>query len=95
MGESHNSSGPIETHCFCSKKREDLYLTSKMAKNKDQAQDLQILFTSQMVVAQQVWDYGFMAYIGETGGFVGLFLGWSLLQMQEVIVFCLSHRYFK
>ena len=29
-----------------------------------------------------------MAYIAENGGFVGLFLGYSLLQLEELIAFC-------
>lgn len=62
-----------------------------MVKKKDKAESLQILFT------EQVWEYGFMAYIAETGGFVGLFLGlgWSLLQMEQILVFCLNHKYGK
>ena len=35
-----------------------------------------------MVVTEQFWSYGFMSYIAETGGFVGLFLGFSLLQLE-------------
>ena len=79
----------------CSKSRDYLYFTSEMVKKKDKAEKLEILFTSEMVVAEQVWEYGFMAYIAETGGFVGLFLGWSLLQMEELIVFCLNRRFLK
>ena len=41
-----------------------------------------------MTVTEQFWSYGFMAYIAENGGFVGLFLGYSLLQLEELIAFC-------
>ena len=41
-----------------------------------------------MTVTEQFWSYGFMAYIAENGGFVGLFLGYSLLQLEELITFC-------
>lgn len=40
-----------------------------------------------MVVTEQFWSYGFMSYIAETGGFVGLFLGFSLLQLEEVLLY--------
>ena len=79
----------------CSKKRDYLYFTSEMVRKRDRAEELQISFTSQMVVTEQFWEYGFMAYIAETGGFVGLFLGWSLLQTEQIIVSCLNHRYLK
>ena len=41
-----------------------------------------------MTVTEQFWSYGFMAYIAENRGFVGLFLGYSLLQLEELIIFC-------
>jgi hypothetical protein len=37
-----------------------------------------------MVVTEQFWAYGFLTYIAETGGFVGLFLGYSALQLKDV-----------
>ena len=80
---------------LCRKKRDYIYFTSEMLRKKDRTEELQISFTSQMVVTEQFWDYGFMAYIAETGGFVGLFLGWSLLQTEQIIVSCLNHRYLK
>ena len=43
-----------------------------------------------MTVTEQFWSYGFMAYVAENGGFVGLFLGYSLLQLEELINFCLQ-----
>ena len=76
-------------------RRDALYFTSEMVRNEDRAEELQISFTSQMVVTEQFWEYGFMAYIAETGGFVGLFLGWSLLQFEQLITSCLDYRYLK
>ena len=81
--------------CFRRSGNNYLYLTSEMVKTQIKKDTLRILFTSQMEVTEQFWSYGFMAYIAETGGFVGLFLGWSLLQMKEVIILCLNHRYLK
>ena len=49
--------------------------------NKDMSQGMYIYFNSKMVVAEQFWAYGFLAYIAEMGGFVGLFLGYSVLQI--------------
>ena len=40
-----------------------------------------------MTVTKQLWSYGIEAYIAETGGFVGLFLGYSLLQLEEMAIF--------
>ena len=71
------------------------YYTAEMLKLTNSRDELWLVFTSQMAVTEQFWQYGFMSYIAESGGFVGLFLGWSLLQMEEVIVFCLNHRYLK
>ena len=47
-----------------------------------------LFFNSKMTVTKQFWSYGFMAYIAENGGFVGLFLGYSLLKLEELIMFC-------
>ena len=44
-----------------------------------------------MIVTEQFWAYGFMSYIAETGGFVGLFLGCSLLQLELVVLYCSKH----
>ena len=44
-----------------------------------------------MIVTEQFWAYGFMSYIAETGGFVGLFLGYSLLQLELVVLYCSRH----
>ena len=68
--------------------REALFFTSEMLRNTDRSEKVQISFTSQMVVTEQFWSYGFMSYIAETGGFVGLFTGFSLLQLEQVLQFC-------
>ena len=39
---------------------------------------------SKMVVTEQFWAYGFLSYIAETGGFVGLFLGYSVLNLRDL-----------
>ena len=46
-----------------------------------------LFFNSKMTVTEQFWSYDFMAYIAENGGFVGLFLGYSLLQLEELVTF--------
>ena len=50
--------------------------------NKDRSEGMYIYFKSKMVVTEQFWAYGFLAYIAEMGGFVGLFLGYSVLQLK-------------
>ena len=52
------------------------------------SQCARLFFNSKMVVTEQFWSYGFMSYIAETGGFVGLFLGYSLLQLELLLIFC-------
>ena len=79
----------------CWKKRDYIYFTSEMVRKNDRARELEIMFTSRMIVTEQFWGYGFMAYVAETGGFVGLFLGWSLLQTEHIIIYCLKIRYSK
>ena len=44
-----------------------------------------IYFKSKMVVTEQFWSYGFLTYVAENGGFVGLFLGYSVLQLKEFL----------
>ena len=41
-----------------------------------------------MQVSEQFWAYTFLAYIAECGGFVGLFLGYSLLQIEDLVTLC-------
>ena len=48
--------------------------------NKDKCQGMEKYFNSKMVVTEHFLAYGFLAYIAEMGGFVGLFLGYSVLQ---------------
>ena len=68
-----------------------IYLTDDQVKNKkpniDQTDKLYITFMSKMEVTEQFWSYGLLAYIAECGGFVGLFLGYSLMQLKEVMIF--------
>ena len=45
--------------------------------------ELWIEFVSDMNVIEQVWTYTFMAYVAENGGFVGLFLGYSVLSLSD------------
>ena len=42
-------------------------------------------FFSEMTVMEQFWAYTGMSYIAENGGFVGLFLGYSVLHLQDVV----------
>ena len=44
-----------------------------------------ITFKSKMTVSEQFLSYGFLSYIAENGGFVGLFLGYSVLQLRDLI----------
>ena len=69
-----------------------MYFTSEMLRNRDRAEKLTISFSSQMVVTEQFWQYGIMAYVAETGGWVGLFLGWSLMQAGDLIYFLSKQR---
>ena len=68
-----------------------IYLTDDEVKNKiqniDQTDKLYITFMSKMEVTEQFWSYGLLAYIAECGGFVGLFLGYSLMQLKDVMIF--------
>ena len=65
-----------------------LYLTkSEVEKKRPQyfsTKNLDIFFKSKMTVTEQFWSYTFLAYIAECGGFVGLFLGYSILQIGDV-----------
>ena len=51
-----------------------------------------ININSKMVVTEQFWAYGFLSYIAETGGFVGLFLGYSVLQLRDLFPLLSSHN---
>ena len=59
----------------------------KVSLNEINLRTFRMFFNSKMVVTEQFWSYGFMSYIAETGGFVGLFLGFSLLQLEEVLLY--------
>ena len=54
---------------------------------------LWICLVWRMSVTEQFWEYGAMAYVAETGGFVGLFLGWSLLQAEHIIRFVATRKF--
>ena len=56
-------------------------------KNKDYTNLLLFYFYSKMEVTEQFWSYTFVQYIAEIGGYVGLFLGYSLLQIGEILQF--------
>ena len=58
--------------------------------NTDYVSNLYLYFKSKMVVTEQYWVYGFMAYVAENGGFVGLFLGYSVLQLHDMIGYFLA-----
>ena len=58
--------------------------------NTDHVENLYLYFKSKMVVTEQYWVYGFMAYVAENGGFVGLFLGYSVLQLHDMIGYLLA-----
>ena len=62
-------------------------------KNKDKTYKTIIYFVSKMNVNEQFFAYTFMAYIAECGGFVGLFLGYSLLQIGEILQYCRERMY--
>ena len=49
-----------------------------------------ITFISRMTVVEQYWSYEFMAYVAENGGFVGLFLGYSVLHLCDLLEFLLG-----
>ena len=68
-----------------------IYLTDDQVKDKKpniaKTDKICITFMSKMEVTEQFWSYGLLAYIAECGGFVGLFLGYSLMQLKEVMIF--------
>ena len=53
----------------------------------DQTEALYMYFIYKMKITEQFVAYGFLAYIAECGGFIGLFLGFSLLQLEEIMVY--------
>ena len=50
------------------------------------AEGMTLTFKSRMDVTEQFWSYGLLAYVAENGGFVGLFLGYSVLQFRDVVI---------
>ena len=58
--------------------------------NKGRSEVMYINFKSKMVVTEQFWVYSFLAYVAENGGFVGLFLGYSVLQLKDIMNYVLD-----
>ena len=79
---------------FNSQKNRSIYLTkSDISAKKPKSfstKNLDIFFLSKMTVTEQFWSYTFLAYIAECGGFVGLFLGYSILQIGDVFKYISS-----
>ncbi len=48
-------------------------------------EQMYITLDSRMTVTKQEWSYQFMSYIAEVGGYVGLFLGYAVLDLTDVI----------
>ena len=68
---------------FGTTKNQTVYLGSTLKKSTSTTDFMQIYFVSKMFVTEQFWAYTFLAYIAECGGFVGLFLGYSVLQIGD------------
>ena len=66
------------------RKPRNIYLTKSKKSKSFLTNNLDIFFLSKMSVTEQFWSYTFLAYIAECGGFVGLFLGYSILQIGDV-----------
>ena len=45
-----------------------------------------------MIVSEQFLAYGFLAYVAENGGFVGLFLGYSVLQLRDLMNYAFASQ---
>ena len=64
----------------------EFYLDEGSGKKlRTRTDEMKIVFTSKMTVSEQFFSYGFLSYIAENGGFVGLFLGYSVLQLRDLI----------
>ena len=64
----------------------EFYLDESSGKKiRTRTDEMKIVFTSKMTVSEQFFSYGFLSYIAENGGFVGLFLGYSVLQLRDLI----------
>ena len=61
------------------------YVGINLKRRRDKTKNLDLYFNSKMFVTEQFWSYTFLAYIAECGGFVGLFLGYSILQIGDVL----------
>ena len=56
---------------------------------------MQIALISKMNVSEQFFAYEFLAYVAENGGFVGLFLGYSVLQLRDFIGYLFNDHWVK
>ena len=88
-GKSPNSNINIGKICIHSGKKIYRYLKEGVL-NKDRSEVMYIYFKSKMVVTEQFWVYSFLAYVAENGGFVGLFLGYSVLQLKDIMNYVLD-----
>ena len=69
------------------------YVTMNLKRRRDKSRRVKLYFNSKMFVTEQFWAYPFIAYVAECGGFVGLFLGFSILQIADVLqYFCGKFR---
>ena len=68
---------------FNSRKERIVYLGAELTPNYSKTDFMELNFVSKMFVTEQFWAYTFLAYIAECGGFVGLFLGYSVLQLGD------------
>ena len=59
---------------------------------KSRSQEMQIFFKSKMTVSEQLLSYGFLSYIAENGGFIGLFLGYPVLQLRDIIAYVFDNK---
>ena len=75
-----------ETYSFTGKKhRVWRWYEGNLKYDDSNTEELWLEFVSEMNVDEQFWTYTFMSYIAENGGFVGLFLGYSVLSFSDFI----------
>ena len=68
---------------FGTGKERTIFVGSTLKMQSTKTDFMQLYFVSKMFVTEQFWAYTFLAYIAECGGFVGLFLGYSVLQIGD------------
>ena len=79
---SYNTFAFTKTDFGTSKER-TIFVGSTLKMQSTKTDFMQLYFVSKMFVTEQFWAYTFLAYIAECGGFVGLFLGYSVLQIGD------------